>query len=39
MKTYKIEIIMDASDKVDFIEALWCLKDRELVEHIVEVKE
>lgn len=39
MKTYKIEIIMDATDEYDFIEAVLALKDRELIEHITEVKE
>tara|TARA_Y100000004_G_scaffold132611_1_gene149739 strand:- start:292 stop:411 length:120 start_codon:yes stop_codon:yes gene_type:complete len=39
MKTYRIEIIMDATDEQDFIEALLVLKDRELLHHIREVKE
>ena len=39
MKTYKIEIIMDATDKFDFIGAIHDLKGRELLELITEVKE
>ena len=39
MKTYKIEIIMDATDKFDFIGAMRDLKNRELIELITEVKE
>lgn len=39
MKTYKIEVIMDATDEDDFIEAILALNYHELMQHIEEVKE
>jgi len=39
MKTYRIEIIMDARGVTDFIEAVLALDFVDLLEHIEEVKE
>ena len=39
MKTYKLEIIMDAIDEDDFISVLLEMKHREFKPHIEEVKE
>ena len=36
MKTYKIEIIMDAVDEDDFISAVMELSAKELREHVEE---
>ena len=36
MKTYKIEIVMDAVDEDDFISAVMELNARELREHVEE---
>ena len=38
MKTYTLEITMDATDEWDFIEAILLMKDREFLDHIKEVK-
>ena len=37
MKTYKLEIIMDAIDEDDFISVLFEMKHREFKPHITEV--
>ena len=37
MKTYKLEIIMDAIDEDDFISGLLEMKHREFKPHITEV--
>jgi len=34
MKTYKIEIVMDAVDEDDFINAIMCIPIRHLKEHV-----
>ena len=39
MKTYKIEIVMDAVDEDDFISAVMELNARELREHVEEIIE
>ena len=39
MKTYRIEIIMDATGVADFIDAVLALDADDLLEHIEEVKE
>jgi len=39
MKTYRIEIIMDATSVANFIEAVLALDANDLLDHIEEVKE
>ena len=38
MKTYTLEITMDATDEWDFIEAIQLMKDKEFLDHITEAE-